>query len=271
MKIIIVGCGGIGAFLAESLAKAGNEVFCISRNILKNKALSEAKVWRFDADVTSADQMKKSFDYITNLLNANWKYADALIYAAGSQGQIDGIDELDPDEMLRTYDVNVVGFIRSWQVFRGLLNKSPKRAKIITFGGGGADKARVNFSDYAATKAASVRLVEILADELNVPGGIRCNVNIVAPGMIKSGMTKKVIEAGPFTGSEFEKAVALKEDPAVLAKLLDCVQFLLSPESDGISGKFIAAQWDDYKNRETYAKRDAYQLRRIVPDEPVKK
>ena len=54
-----------------------------------------------------------------------------------------------------------------------------------------------------------------------------------------------------------------------LEKVLSMVRFLVSNESDGISGRFISAQWDDQRKllnaiRES-DNRDAFKLRRIVP------
>jgi 3-oxoacyl-[acyl-carrier protein] reductase len=49
----------------------------------------------------------------------------------------------------------------------------------------------------------------------------------------------------------------------------DLVAFLASSASDGISGRLIAAVWDDWRGfpaqRERIAASDVYTLRRIVP------
>jgi 3-oxoacyl-[acyl-carrier protein] reductase len=46
------------------------------------------------------------------------------------------------------------------------------------------------------------------------------------------------------------------------------IEFLLSPRSDGITGKLISAQWDPWEKLDEFKKDlggDIYTLRRIVP------
>ena len=52
---------------------------------------------------------------------------------------------------------------------------------------------------------------------------------------------------------------------------LTCVEWLLSPESDGIGGRLISAPWDPWRTlasrRDELAPTDIYTLRRIVPED----
>ena len=62
-----------------------------------------------------------------------------------------------------------------------------------------------------------------------------------------------------------------RDNDAKLAKVLGLVETLLSPASDGVSGKLISAPWDPWQNlpalREELMKSDIYTLRRIVPED----
>jgi 3-oxoacyl-[acyl-carrier protein] reductase len=91
-------------------------------------------------------------------------------------------------------------------------------------------------------------------------------------------MTEEVLARGEkLAGAkEFESAAKLQHDnSAKLEKVFGLVEMLLSPQSDGISGKLISAPWDPWQNlpafREDLMKSDIYTLRRIVPEERGKK
>ena len=119
-----------------------------------------------------------------------------------------------------------------------------------------------------------MRLTETLAEEYRAD---HIDVNAVAPGALRTRLTAQVLAAGPEkAGVEFfvknkkwsdEGAV----DPKLGAALCD---WLASAESDGITGKLISAQWDPWKDPAKFralATGDVYTLRRIVPEDRLKK
>ena len=83
-----------------------------------------------------------------------------------------------------------------------------------------------------------------------------------------------VVGAAEYAAARKQKAAALvpsslaSADPA-LTRALDCVEWLLSPASDGITGRLLSAPWDPWPtlgaHRATLAASDVYTLRRIVP------
>jgi 3-oxoacyl-[acyl-carrier protein] reductase len=60
-----------------------------------------------------------------------------------------------------------------------------------------------------------------------------------------------------------------------MEKALGLIHYLLSPKSDGISGRLLSAPWDPWatlhRHRPAIADSDIYTLRRIVPEERGKK
>ncbi len=92
-------------------------------------------------------------------------------------------------EWARAIEINLYGVLLPC---RALIPhfKAAARGKIIIISGGGATNPLPNISAYAASKAAVVRLMETLAEELK-PHGI--DVNAVAPGALKTRM----IAGGP--------------------------------------------------------------------------
>ncbi len=114
-----------------------------------------------------------------------------------------------------------------------------------------------------------VRLVETLAEEWRAEG---IDINAIAPGALPTRMTDEVIRAGASAAGESEVAGAkrtLDAGDAGFARMGDLVDFLLSAESDGISGRLLSAPWDQWSKLPTVRERlrdsDIYTLRRITP------
>jgi|HubBroStandDraft_6_1064221.scaffolds.fasta_scaffold412369_1 NAD(P)-dependent dehydrogenase (short-subunit alcohol dehydrogenase family) len=261
MKILITGVSsGIGLSLAGLFQK--EEVWGLSR-----RGPPENLSIRFSpCDVTDWHQLLE----IGNQISAAWGGLDALVHCAGTQGAIGPAVEVDPLAWVSTVRENVAGSYFVIRAFLPLLTRrSQRRAKVLLFSGGGASSARPNFSAYACAKTGLVRLVETLAIEWqNLP----IDINILAPGSINTAMTQEVLNLGPKIVGELEYKRALSQlenggDP--LEKVIAMIQFLISDESDGVSGRFISAQWDDQKKLLSATlesdNRDAFKLRRIVP------
>ncbi len=140
--------------------------------------------------------------------------------------------------------------------------------KIIILSGGGATNPLPNISAYAASKAAVVRLMETLAEELR-PHHV--DVNAIAPGALATRLVDEVLAAGPErVGAAFyEKNKQWKEKGATPLELGAALAvYLASAQSDGITGKLISAQWDPWEKLHEFKadlNSDIYALRRIVP------
>ena len=198
----------------------------------------------------------------------------ALVLNAGIYGPMGPTESVSLDEWRRAMDINVYGVLLPC---RALIPhfKSIGFGKIVVLSGGGATNPLPNISAYAASKAAVVRLMETLAEELR-PFDV--DVNAIAPGALATRLVDEVIAAGPdkVGAAFFEKNKTWKEKGAVPLELgASLAVYLASTDSDGITGKLISAQWDPWKDlqqhREELAKSDIYCLRRIVPEDRGKK
>jgi 3-oxoacyl-[acyl-carrier protein] reductase len=178
------------------------------------------------------------------------------------------------DEWRRALDINLFGVLLPSRAVIPHFKKAG-RGKIIVLSGGGATNPLPNISSYAASKAAVVRLMETLAEELK---SFHVDVNAIAPGALATRLVDEVLAAGPekVGAAFFEKNKGWKEKGAVPLELgASLAVYLASDESDGITGKLISAQWDPWqdlqKHRDELAKSDIYCLRRIVPEDRGKK
>ena len=271
--LITGGSLGIGKAIAKACVDAGAGVLICARD---QSALDSAKseleriaspkqvIRARAADVSRSDDVSALVDFAMSEL-PNFS---ALVNCAGITGPTGLLEEADIQEWILTIQVNLIGTMLTC---RAVIPHFRKQAfgRIVNFSGGGATSPRPRFSAYAAAKTAVVRLTETLAQELN---DTAISVNAIAPGAVNTRMLDDVLNAGSQLAGAAAYKQALKQKdsggvpPEKAAEL--CVK-LLSPESDGISGKLISAVWDSWDallaHRKTVMEGDLYTLRRIVP------
>lgn len=189
----------------------------------------------------------------------------ALVCAAGVIGPIGRLGTYSPEDFVRTVEINLFGTWLAVNACLPLLRES--RGAVVTFSGGGATSPLPRFDGYAASKAAVVRLTENLARDL-AGDGVR--LNSVAPGFVVTRMHEATVEAGPdAAGSGYfettQRQVAEGGVPPERAAAL--VDFLVSNDAEGITGKLISAPWDPWEDEEFRARLrsepDLATLRRI--------
>ena len=282
MHLVLTGSStGIGRALAERLLSRGHHVWGLARSDQSDFAASHPNFHHTRCDVSDYSAVAAA----ASAYAAAWPQLDAVICAAGLQGEIAPALTADPLKWSATIRANLDGTYFALRAFASLLVQpapTASRKKIICFSGGGATKARVNFSAYGVAKTALVRLVETIAEENRDQP---LDINALAPGAINTRLTDEVLALGPsvvgaaeYAAAQKQKAAALvpsslatadaSADPA-LTRALDCVEWLLSPASDGITGRLLSAPWDPWPtlgaHRATLAASDVYTLRRIVP------
>jgi len=199
---------------------------------------------------------------------------DALVLNAGIYGPMGPTETVSLEEWRRALDINLFGVLLPCRAAIPHF-KQAGRGKIVVLSGGGATNPLPNISAYAASKAAVVRLMETLAEELRA---FQVDVNAIAPGALATRLVDEVLAAGPekVGAAFFEKNKTWKEKGAVPLELgARLAVYLASAESNGITGKLISAQWDPWadlqQHRADLAKSDIYCLRRIVPEDRGKK
>ena len=276
MNLLITGSSsGIGRFLAGHLLTAGHAVWGVARSAqagFRDECARKNQRFSFSqGDVADWPQVARC----RREVGEQWRHLDGVICCAGAQPPIGPAMTLDPQDWSTNIRLNLDGTFFTIRAFHDLLKQAPRRAKIICFSGGGAASPRPNFSAYAAAKAGVVRLVETLAQEW---GAAPIDINAIAPGAINTKMTEEVLASGPAGAGEKEYAAALKQKEtggASLTKVAGLVDFLLSAEGDGISGRLLSAPWDPWPTlaarRDELAALDIYTLRRITPEDRGKK
>ena len=268
---IITGAGGgIGSTIAETFAKEGCSLILIDRaKATLDRVSKELEKYNCEFLAITANACnQKEVDNAADVALKKFSKIDILINTAGIQGPIGPFVNNDINKWIETINVNLNGTVL---FIKAVLPAMVKQGcgKIINFSGGGAFNPRPNFSAYATSKTAVVRLTETLAEELKE---YNIQVNAISPGAVNTKMLEQVLEAGPEdAGVEFyEKVKKQKEeggDPPQLAA--DLALFLSSEKSYNLSGKTISAKWDNWRewDKEKIKKIMAsglYTLKRIV-------
>jgi NAD(P)-dependent dehydrogenase (short-subunit alcohol dehydrogenase family) len=269
--LITGGSQGLGKVIAEFFLREGaNVVICsrgetelfATRDELAKKFPSQ-KVFAKTCDVSNEAQVNELVAFALREIGS----LDALVLNAGIYGPMGATESVSLDEWRRAMDINLYGVLLPSRVVIPHFKKAG-RGKIIVLSGGGATNPLPNISAYAASKAAVIRLMETLAEELK---SFHVDVNAIAPGALATRLVDEVLAAGAekVGAAFFEKNKTWKEKGAVSLELGASVAvYLASAQSDGITGKLISAQWDPWEKLHEFKNDlggDIYTLRRIVP------
>jgi len=263
--VLITGAGrGIGKRLALGFARAGARVGLIARSQAELDATkleiehAGGAALRIRADVRDFEQLSAAVDRMRVVFGG----VQVLIASAAVQGPIGPFAEGKPTHWVEVLETNVLGVMHAC---RAVLPQMVERrsGKIIVLSGAGATDARPNFAVFAASKAAVVRLVETLAEEVR---DHNVQVNALEPGGTYTSMTDEIIQAGVRAGAkDLEEAEHVRITGGASAeKQIQLALFLASDRSNHVSGKLINVN-DDWKRLEHHNMHPAaYTLRRVL-------
>jgi len=274
--IITGGSQGLGKVIADHFLREGANVVICSRGEKELLATRDELAKKFPAqkvfakicDVSNEVQVGELFVFALRELGS----LQALVLNAGIYGPMGATESVSLDEWRRAMDINLYGVLLPCRAVIPHFKKS-SRGKIVVLSGGGATNPLPNISAYAASKAAVIRLMETLAEELK---SFHVDVNAIAPGALATRLVDEVLAAGveKVGAAFFEKNKTWKEKGAVPLELGASVAvYLASAKSDGITGKLISAQWDPWEKLHEFKGDlggDIYTLRRIVPKDREK-
>ncbi|HXC36049.1 MAG TPA: SDR family oxidoreductase [Candidatus Acidoferrales bacterium] len=269
--LITGGSQGLGKVIAEHFLRECANVCICARNEQElaathgelKTAFPQRRVLAKPCDVSNEAQVSQLASFVLNEFGS----LQALVLNAGIYGPMGPTESVNLDDWRRATEINLFGVLLPCRALIPHFKKAG-RGKIIVISGGGATNPMPNISSYAASKAAVVRLAETLAGELKP---FNVDVNAIAPGALKTRLVQQVLDAGPEkAGADFfAKNKKWAQDGAVPLDLgARLVVYLASPESNGVTGKLISAQWDPWEKLHEFKgdlAGDIYTLRRIVP------
>jgi NAD(P)-dependent dehydrogenase (short-subunit alcohol dehydrogenase family) len=241
VAVVTGGGRGLGCAYAAALAGAGAAVAILARSADQLAAAAEAieatggRALAIPADVTDPRAIAAAAAEIESRLGP----VDLLVNNAGVVRPIGPLWEADPEEWWHTVEVNLRGALLTCRTFLpGMVAR--RRGRVINVASGAGTSAIPYFSAYVASKAALIRLTEVLAAELAGHGGHGVAVFAIEPGTVRTAMVEDIVRAEdgrrwlPWLQRVFDEGLDVAPEHAA-----ELVLLLASGRADRLSGRFF--------------------------------
>jgi 3-oxoacyl-[acyl-carrier protein] reductase len=231
--VLITGASaGIGEAIARRFAAAGYRIVAVARRQEKLDALSESLSGQTQVACLSLDVAEPaSAARAVRFALETFGRLDCLVNNAGS-GRWAPVHQTDDAAMDEVIDISLKATFRFCREAVPVLKPG---SAIVTVGSTFGLIGGVDGGIYCAVKAALVGLTQTMAAQYG-PQGIRSN--LVAPGVIKTDMTKDYWDARGFQRLNHEMTPFDREGTP--EDVANAVYFLASPEGSYINGQSIA-------------------------------
>ena len=247
---LITGAGrGIGQAIALAYAREGARLSLGARSVSELEETADecrkldAKVLITPTDVTDVSQVE-------GLIAATverYSTIDILVNNAGIAGPVGVLQDNDLDAWINTVQINLIGVYLCCRAVVPVM-KRQNAGRIVNLSGAGAANAWANMSAYCSSKAAVVRLTEVLALEL---ADTKITVNALGPGSVHTRMWDGMTEDAAKAGADLIHEVGLRVTSgggASIDRCADLAVWLAGSGADGLSGRIISAFNDDFES-----------------------
>ena len=143
----------------------------------------------------------------------------------------------------------MVNFVSQLRVVRELLptrrREATREPTVLLFAGGGPNKATVNYSAYAVSKVALVKMCELLDAEIHDT----CFV-IVNPGWVKTKGHTAMLAAGARAGTDYQRvAERFAQGPwTSMERVIDCCEWIIQSPRELVGGRYFGVEFDDWES-----------------------
>lgn len=268
---LITGAGrGIGRAIALAYAREGASLSLAARSTLELEETAR-KCRELGADVLVTSTDVTDLDQVERLVGATvgrFATIDILVNNAGIAGPLGLLETNDIEAWLHTIQINLMGVYLCCRSVVPVMRKN-NSGRILNLSGAGAVNAWANMSAYCSSKAAVVRLTEVLALEL---AETSITVNALGPGSIHTQMWEEMTEAASEVGADFIHETGLRVTSgggASIDRCADLAVWLAGDDAAGLSGRIISAVNDDLESLTSdipgIMASDLYTLRRVDP------
>ncbi len=223
---------GIGAAVAQLLARNGAKVACVARSADKLAETVEAirqaggEAEAFSCDVTNRESVEQVVDGVVE----KWQKLDILVNNAGVTRDT-LMPRMSDDEWDEVITTNLRGaFLFSRAASRYMMRQ--RFGRIINMSSVSGIVGNAGQTNYSASKAGLIGMTRSLAREL---AGRNVTINAVAPGFIVTDMTRAIAAVAMDEAKKRIPAKRLGEPEDVAAAVL----FLASPAASYITGHVL--------------------------------
>ena len=245
--LVTGGARGLGAGMAEALARAGAAVMIgdvltsLGQETAAKIAATGAKAGFVKLDVTQEADWTSAVDATIEKLGG----FDILVNNAGIEITALVVD-VEAGDLRRMLDVNIVGTLLGMKhAFRAMRpnGRAGKGGAVVNIASVAATIAFPAIAGYSATKSAVDRITRVGAMEAGKLGyGVR--VNCIYPGLVPTEMGMKlagdVVAAGLFASPEAAVGAIIEQTPLArlgeVGDMADAVVFLCSDGARFITG-----------------------------------
>jgi meso-butanediol dehydrogenase/(S,S)-butanediol dehydrogenase/diacetyl reductase len=231
--VLITGASaGIGDAIARRFAAGGFRIVAVARGPerlakLADSLSSVTEVKTMAADVAAVDTPARA----VQLAMASFGRLDCLVNNAGS-GRWAPLHETDDAMMNEVIDISLKAPFRFAREALGVMKPG---SSIISVGSVYGLVGGLNGGIYCAVKAGMIGMTQAIAVQYGA-NGIRANV--VAPGVIKTDMTRDFWDAPGFQRTNHEMTPFNRE--GTVDDVANAVHFLASHEGSYINGQTLA-------------------------------
>jgi NAD(P)-dependent dehydrogenase (short-subunit alcohol dehydrogenase family) len=184
--VLITGaCGAIGQACIPALLERGARVMMTDR-VPPRQALPEGASF-LPADVTDREAIQS----VVRTTIDRWGRLDALVLAAGIEGPVGPVEEIDVAALDAVLAVNLKGSLFALQAALGPM-KAQRSGSIVALSSISGVIGSASLAAYTISKHAIIGLVRAAALEA-APSGVR--INAVCPGPIDSEMMHRLDRA----------------------------------------------------------------------------
>lgn len=259
-SVFITGASkGIGRATALRLVKAGCSKIALAARSGLDDVVSDLKseaqqanlevptILPIQVDVTSESSVKAAAETVGSAFGN----LDILINNAGYLPEFIKIDEADPFEWWKGFEVNVKGTFLCAHYFLPLLLKSDTKI-VINLTSIGAHTLTLGGSSYMISRFANCRLTEFLTRDYEDQGLIAISVH---PGGVVTDMRDNFPEIMHGT---------LQDTPNLPA---DTIVWLAKERREWLNGRYVASPWDMEElegKKEEIVERDLFKFRMTV-------
>ncbi len=268
---VITGAGrGIGQAIALAYSREGAILSLAARSASELEETAAqcrklgAEVLVTPTDVTDLEQV----DRLVDATVLRYAAVDILVNNAGIAGPIGGLPENDVAAWMSTIQVNLIGTYLCCRAVVPVMKRNGS-GRIVNLSGAGATNAWANMSAYCSSKAAVVRLTEVLALELTDTG---ITVNALGPGSVHTRMWDELTDSASEAGAAqiHETGIRVQSGGgASIDRCADLAVWLASDETNALSGRMISAFSDDFESMvdsiPDIMDSDLYTMRRSEP------
>lgn len=187
VTIISGATGGLGPTVSEVFYKAGASVVLIGSRLDKVQPLAESLGGERALPVAANLVDPAGAEAVVTAAVERFGRVDILLNLAGGFAGGTPFSQSSGDELNQMFDIN---FRTAYNMCRAVLKPmiAQQWGRIINVGSRDALHARANYSAYAISKAAVLRLTEALADEVKQD---HITVNAIIPGTIDTEANRR--------------------------------------------------------------------------------